>query len=61
VSTFGDIKRAEDFKSERGTYSGAPLSSARTAPPDVEAGAAEAEAVKNRDSLFFDAEKASKT
>lgn len=51
--TPGDLKRANDFKREKGTYDGAPLNSARTAPPDVEAGAA----ASQRESLFFDAEK----
>lgn len=51
--TPADLKRAEEFKRDKDDYIGAPLSSARTAPPDVEAGAAGA----NRESVFFDAEK----
>jgi hypothetical protein len=52
--TPGDIKRAEEFKREKNAaYAGEPLSSARTAPPNVEATAADAK----RESVFFDAEK----
>lgn len=48
----GDLKRAEEFKREKnGMAFSAPLNSARTAPPDVEASATK------RESLFFDAEK----
>lgn len=51
--TPGDIKRAEEFKIQRAALSNEPVSSARTAPPDVEAGAAAAQ----RESVFFDSEK----
>jgi hypothetical protein len=48
----GDIKRAEEFKREKdGQAYNVPMNSARTAPPNVEAGAT------NRESVFFDAEK----
>jgi hypothetical protein len=48
-----DLKRAEDFTRDKGSmdYS-APLSSARTAPADVEANAM----MVRRESVFFDAE-----
>ena len=49
----GDLKRAEEFKRDKGglIVSDVPLSSARTAPPDVEAGSTK------RESVFFDADK----
>ncbi|KAF2265941.1 hypothetical protein CC78DRAFT_598087 [Lojkania enalia] len=47
--TPGDLKRAEQFRREKGPVGDEPLSSARTAPPDVQAAA-------QRESLFFDAE-----
>lgn len=50
--TPGDIKRAEEFRKDK-DYGSVPLSSARTAPPDVEAAASAAK----RESVFFDAEK----
>lgn len=51
--TPGDIQRAEEFKIQRAALSTSPVSSARTAPPDVEAGAVAAQ----RESVFFDSEK----
>jgi hypothetical protein len=48
----GDFKRAEEFKREKdGLAFSAPLDSARTAPPEVEAGKV------HRESVFFDAER----
>lgn len=51
----GDLRRAEEFKKEKNdslAQSGAaPLSSAKTAPPNVEGGQVK------RESVFFDAEK----
>lgn len=48
-----DFKRAEDFKRDKdGLAFNTPINSARTAPPNVEAGGA-----THRESVFFDAEK----
>lgn len=55
--TSGDIKRAEAFQKSK-DYSGAPLNSARTAPPNVEGAGSQQES--KRQSLFFDAEKEGK-
>ena len=48
----GDLKRADEFKREKDSYVniGEPLSSARTAPAEVQSG-------EKRESLFFDAER----
>ncbi|KAH7128725.1 LAlv9 family protein [Dendryphion nanum] len=51
--TPGDIKRAEEFKIQNDGLGRASVSSARTAPPNVEAGAVAAQ----RESVFFDSEK----